>query len=187
MSYADYLKDLLRPLGIYQLDGTYNGAELDSVGLALDGVEEALERAQREMCPLTAQSEGLERYLSLLPWRPAAETAEDMGKAIAALLRIGGDSFTAAAVSDNLTGCGIPAVVQETGKAGVVEVHFPTVAGQPEEFRRMRKIIEDIIPCHLAVEYVFRYITWRRLEEQFPTWSDLEAGAPDWETLERLL
>ena len=78
MSYAAYLKNLLRPLGIYQLDGTYNGAELDSVGLALDGVEEALERAQREMCPLTAQGEGLERYLSLLPWRPAAETAEEV-------------------------------------------------------------------------------------------------------------
>ena len=187
MSYGEYLKNLLRPLGVYRLEGTFNGAELDSIGGALDGVEEHLEETEREMCPLTARADGLERYIELLPWRPAAGTAEEMGEAIAALLRISGDSFTAAGISDNLTGCGIPAVVQETGQTGVVEVRFPTVAGQPEGIVRMQEIIEDIIPCHLKVEYVYCYITWVKLEEQFSSWSDLEANVPNWDALERML
>ena len=51
----------------------------------------------------------------------------------------------------------------------------------------MQEIIEDIIPCHLKVEYVYCYITWVRLEEQFSSWSDLEANVPNWDALERML
>lgn len=187
MSYAEHLKELLRPLGVYALEGSFNGAELDALGGKLDEAEAYLEKIEREMCPLSAEGEGLDRYLSLLPWRPAAETAEEMGRALSALMRIGGDSFTVKAVSDNLEGCGLPAEVKETGEQGVVEVSFPTTAGQPENLERMRRIIEDIIPCHLEVRYVFRYITWARLEEQFPTWEVLEQRMGSWDALERAL
>ena len=32
MSYAQYLRDLLRPLGVYDLEATFNGGELDAQG-----------------------------------------------------------------------------------------------------------------------------------------------------------
>ena len=43
MSYAHYLRELLRPLGVYDLDAPFNGGELDSAGQALDEVEKTLE------------------------------------------------------------------------------------------------------------------------------------------------
>ena len=42
MSHADYLRELLRPLRVYELTGTANGGELEAVGEALDGGGAAL-------------------------------------------------------------------------------------------------------------------------------------------------
>ena len=47
MSYGAYLRELLRPLRIYGLEGTANGGELEAQGKALDGVEAAMEEVQR--------------------------------------------------------------------------------------------------------------------------------------------
>ena len=48
MSHADYLRELLRPLRVYELTGTANGGELEAVGEALDGSGAALDEVQRE-------------------------------------------------------------------------------------------------------------------------------------------
>ena len=60
MGYGDYLKELLRPMGIYVLDNSVNGAELDCVGDALDTVGDMLEEVQREMNLATAEDSGLD-------------------------------------------------------------------------------------------------------------------------------
>ena len=36
MSHAVYLRDLLRPLGVYDLEAPFSGGELDAQGEALD-------------------------------------------------------------------------------------------------------------------------------------------------------
>ena len=42
MSYAQYLRQLLAPLGIYQLNAPFQGGELEALGDAFDQVEGAL-------------------------------------------------------------------------------------------------------------------------------------------------
>ena len=70
-------------------------------------------------------------------------------------------------------------------------VLLETMAGKGSEvggrFEELRAIIEDILPCHLEIEYVFWYVTWERLERLFNTWGDIEAGGYTWETLETLV
>ena len=77
---------------------------------------------------------------------PIAATPKAMREALAALLRIGGDSFTLDAINDTISGCGVNARVRETGKAGTVEVSFPKVPGIPPGFDEIQKIVEDIGP-----------------------------------------
>jgi len=185
MSYSERLWELLLPLGPYGRQGVYTAGELAGEGAALDGVEAVLARLEREAMLDRAEDWGLERVEGLLSRRPVAETAAEKRPALAALLRIGGDSFTLAAVNDNLRGCGLNAVVSETGDPGTVEVRFPGTPGIPEGFEQIRRIIEDILPCHLQVGYVYWYITWRELEERFPTWGAVEAGGANWEELEK--
>ena len=142
MSYTDYLKELLRPLGVYDVDAPFNGGELTAAGEALDGAFGALEEVERESSLLTARSWGLEGLAALLLHRPAAETEEGLGQALAALLRIGDDSFTPAAINDTIVGCGVAAECTETG-VGRVRVRFPGVVGVPAQIDRLKQIIQE--------------------------------------------
>lgn len=188
MSYAEHLKQLLSPLGIYDWEkGVFHRAEVASQGAALDGCEAELERIQREMLLSTAEDEGLEAVERLLPYRPVAGTTPRRRAALAALLRVGGDSFTLSAVNDNLAGCGLNALAKETETPGYIQISFPEVPGIPDGYEEMRRIIEDIVPCHLGLEYVFWYITWAEMETRFDTWGDVEAGEYAWGELEKLV
>ena len=96
MSHAQYLRDLLRPLGVYDLTAPFNGGELDAQGEALDGAMARIEEIQRESSLTTAEDWGLERIAALFVRRPVAAQPRRLAAALAALLRIGGASFSPA-------------------------------------------------------------------------------------------
>lgn len=188
MSYAENLADLLRPLGVYDWEqGVFHKAELEAEGNALDGCGLLLDLIQREMNLTTAENEGLSMVEELLPCRPVTDKLERRRAALAALLRIGGDSFTLDAVNDNLAGCGLNALATESDSPGRIQISFPEVPKVPPGFVNMKRIIEEIIPCHIEIEYVFWYVTWAMMEEHFVTWQNIEAGNYTWDTLENLL
>ena len=85
MSYARYLKELLRPLGVYRLEGGLGAGELEAVGAALDACGARLEAIQREMLLSTAENEGLERVEKLLARRPVTDSLPRRREALAAL------------------------------------------------------------------------------------------------------
>lgn len=181
MKHLENLVELLRPLGVYDLrEGTVNRGELESYALRLDEGLDSLNDTAREMVVTTAADFGLERVEGLLPYRPVSFTVEQRRNALAALLRIGGDSFTPQAINDTLAGCGINARAEETAQPGYVEVYFPDVAGIPEEFDRLRTIIEEILPCHLGITYMFWYRTWGELADMVSTWGDAVATGKSW-------
>ena len=153
------------------------------VQAALDGVDAALTAAEREALVPTAVGEGLSLREALLPWRPAAETLAERRAAIRALLCIDGDSLTLAAVNRAIQGCGIRAQVRETG-VGTVEVWFPGQQGVPAQFERIRRILLDLLPCHLAVTFCFRYLSWEEFEGRSLSWAAVEAAGTTWEELE---
>lgn len=187
MSYARYLKDMLEPMGVYRLENSLNGAELESAGAALDGVDQVLEEVEREMLLLTAEDWGLSAVEALLRRRPAAPTLEQRREALAALLRIGGDSFTLEAINDTLRGCGLQAVASEMGTPGYVEVRFPDVPGIPDGIETMQAIIEEILPAHVGITYVYWFSTWAELEEQLETWGDIEELGLTWGEMEKMV
>ena len=185
MGYCDYLKNLLRPLGIYDLsDGSLSASELEALGRGLDGAEAAINYTERESALPTAEGEGLDLWESLFANTPVHYSTELRREAIAALLRIGGDSFTLDAINDTISGCGVNARVEETGQAGTVEVSFPQVPGIPPSFEEIRVIIEDIIPAHLVIRYHYWYLTWQQLEQKFSCWQDIEDLQLTWYGLE---
>lgn len=183
--YYEYLCGLLEPLRIYATQrGTVSGSELYAAGEALDEVAEALEYAEREGVLPLSEGEGLSRREKLLSRCLASPTAVLRREAIAALSRINDDSFTLGAINATISGCGIHAVAEETECAGVIRVRFPDTVGIPEEFEHIRRIVLDIIPCHLLTEFFFRYITWAECEEQEMTWGSIEAAGHTWHSFE---
>ena len=183
-AYREYLCRLLEPLGVYDLsESSVSGAELCALGMGLDEVGETLEQVEREALTATAQGEGLDRREQLFARRPAAVTAEQRRAAIAALMQIDGDSLTPSAINRAISGCGIRAEAQETD-TGHLRVIFPETAGVPEEFSQIRKIILDILPCHLEVEFYFRYLTWEECERAEMTWDQVESAGHTWDSFE---
>lgn len=173
MRHAQCMRELLLPLGVYDLGAPFNGGELDAQGEALDHMMAWAEEIQRESSLVTAESWGLEQTASLFLRRPVAGEPRKLAAALAALLRIGGDSFTLAAINDTISGCGVPARVQELGVERV-SVTFPGIAGIPDNFEELKKIVEDILPAHLGIQYDFWFLTWKELEENFHSWKEIE-------------
>ena len=174
MSYADHLRDLLAPLGVYDLKAPINGAALDVKGAALDGVAAILEELERECDLTTANSWGLENWKSLFGLLPAAPDEEGLRRSMQALMRIGADSATLSAIQDTLRGCGLSVRVRELGP-GRVEISFPDVQGIPHNFEMLKFNIEQILPAHVEAEYMVRYLSWAELEAKGWTFGDLSA------------
>lgn len=103
MTYYDYLCRLLEPMRIYRTErGTLSGAELYAAGAALDGVDGAMEYAEREGVLQTAEGEGLARREKLFSRCPVNVSTALRREAIAALERINADSFTLDAINSTL-------------------------------------------------------------------------------------
>lgn len=178
--YEEYLRALLAPLGVYRLDGdSLSGAELYALGKGLDSLSDRLDAVEREGVTATAEDEGLRRREALFLRRPAAATPEERRAAIAALLQIDGDSLTPEAIDRTIRGCGIRAQAIELG-TNQVRVVFPDVVGVPPEFEQIENIVMDILPCHLEVDFCFRFLTWEECEGAGYTWASLEELGYDW-------
>ncbi len=179
--YEKYLRQLLAPLGVYDMGrDSIGGAELHAMGRLFDAVVNRLELAERESLTATAEDEGLRRREALFLRRPAAHTPAERRAAIAALLQIDGDSLTPSAINRTLQGCGVRARALELGN-GRLRVVFPDVGGVPAEFERISAIILKILPCHLEPEFYFRYLTWAECERAAYTWAAVEMAGYDWD------
>ena len=185
MGYSDHLRNLLRPLGIYDLKaGSLSGSELDALGHGFDALSERLDYVERESALATAEGEGLDKWEILFARTPVHYNTSLRRQAIAALLRIGGDCFTLSDINNTISGCGIKALAQEKDQFGYIRIIFPDVAGIPEGFEQIREIILDIIPCHLDVEFYFRYLTWAECEAFRYTWAIIHEREYTWHGFE---
>jgi hypothetical protein len=180
MGYCDYLRALLRPLGVYALEEGYSALELQVIGRQLDALEVAATELERECFLATAEGEGLENWEALIPYRAFAATPESRRETTAALQRIDGGSFTPAALADTVRGSGLAALLREGDAPLTVCVSFPGVRAVPDNFAEIAPRIESILPCHLEVKYVFAYPTFAILEEMGMTWRRLEVLTKTW-------
>ena len=178
--YEEYLRALLSPLGVYRLDrDSLSGAELHALGTELDAISSRLDMVERECLTATAEDEGLRRREALFLRRPASTTLKERRAAIEALFQIDGDSLTPEAINRTISGCGIRARAVETGPNRVL-VEFPDTAGAPQDFDQIEKIIMDILPCHLDVEFHLRYLTWEICHRMAYTWAFVEEQHYNW-------
>ena len=59
-----------------------------------------------------------------------------------------------------------------------MEVRFPDATRHPDGFESMRAILEDILPCHLDIQYVYWYITWPSWRSALPPGETLRSWGP---------
>lgn len=174
MGYAEYLRNLLHPLRVYDLrPESFSGAELESIGAQLDAA--ATERAgqlEQALIP-TAGEEGLRQWEQLMHFAPASATVEQRRRALAALLAISWDGFTPEALAAAVLGCGVDCTITETGCCAPLEIRFPGRYGRPQPWAQARQILESLLPAHLEAIYIFRWISWQQTHEKKLTWGQV--------------
>lgn len=184
MGYFEHLKELLRPLGLYDLSSGAGRAELYALGCEMDRQQELMEILEREAVPARATGYGLGFYEEIMPFVPACHHAEERRAAIAALLRIDDMSFTAAALNGTVAGCGMDAEIREGTEAETILVTMKNTRGVPDDFSGLKERIEQILPCHLEPVYKFIYSSWSDIMAALGSWNAIEAKALDWKSFE---
>lgn len=175
MAYADYLRELLRPLGVYDLSpASAAGAEAEALGAAMDDFFAFAAEKAGQMLLSTATEEGLSRMEALFPFPLGGGDFAARRKALTAFLQVNGDSFTPAALDFCLAACGTACRTDEMDGPGTVGISFPNVMGEPEQFGAKKRIIESLLPCHLAPIYRLAWCTWQQLQAQNFTFAALE-------------
>lgn len=177
MGYVEYLRDVLRPLHIYDLDNGAGGAEIYTLGTALNEIYYGLETLLKEMIPITAEEYGLDRFEEMLRYKPLYNNVDDRRNAIAALSSNYG--FSLEDINKSLLGIGIKAVASEFGPE-TVSVCFPDTPGTPIDLDELKKRVEQITPCHLDIVYETVYITWRMFNLEIFTWQEIEYEELTW-------
>lgn len=69
--------------------------------------------------------------------------------------------------------------IQDLG--GTIKVTFVGKLGIPAAMEDIKIAINDIMPAHLVIQYVFTYITWERFDFYNLTWSQWDAKNLTWD------
>ena len=173
MGCGNYLKDMLRPMGVYSLSEGYSAGELEAIGAALDGAHAAADSLKTEGIPKTAEKSGLVMWENLFPIISFGETAEKRRMAVWELIRTDDASCTVQALEGQLSACGIPGKITPTQERFVIKLHFTSGRGEPTE--EMINAALAILPAHIYTEFSRDCLTWDRLEELYPTWDEFDA------------
>ncbi len=73
--------------------------------------------------------------------------------------------------------------VIEQYKNYLVQVKFIGTRGIPADLESFKKIIREIIPAHLAIEYIFTYMTWAEFDSYNKTWQQWDNLNLNWKEL----
>lgn len=155
MSYAEHLRALLRPLGVYQLSPqSLSGGELEALGAAFDALREKMEADLREALPCTAEAEGLTAYESLFGYPRLCHAAQRRRSAILGLLRMPAGCGDAAALEAAMAFTGTTATIDTQTLPDHLTVTLG-YAAQPAQWAAIRRYLLSILPAHLETRFVF--------------------------------
>lgn len=74
--------------------------------------------------------------------------------------------------------------VDDSSAAYTVVIIFNDVMGVPANLDDFYAAINEVMPAHLAVDFVFRYLTWDMYEGYNRAWDEWEAVNVTWDELE---
>ncbi len=181
------IQRLLEPLRLYSFkEGSISEAELTAASDAIDDFASQLDGMFRELSPYTAGEDGVSQLEDLLDLHPPGNL-DTRRQAVINLMEAEG-SASIEGLRKMLAASGIEVGVREaTAEADVIEVFFPGTPGIPDNFNRIQKILDRLLPCHLEARYVYNYITWTIFEKRFRRWNDLDASGLSWNEIELII
>ena len=66
-----------------------------------------------------------------------------------------------------------------------VKIRFVGEKGIPSNLEAVKQSLNQIIPAHLAIEYIFTYMTWDEFDRHNNTWNEWDALNLTWDEFEK--
>lgn len=172
MGYADYLWQLLAPLGVYKRGG-YNGGELEALGAALDQADAYIREKLRELLPDQAEGDGLEMAESLFPVLPGEEIARRQ-EALQTLYQTDCRRTTAEELKKTLAACGVSVNMEEHIVSKLLYVILQDILTLDGDPVFVASVLKTVLPCHTDTKILFEYYEKTEGKE---TWKEMTVEA----------
>lgn len=62
-----------------------------------------------------------------------------------------------------------------------VTIEFTDTTGVPANMETLQSVLRDLMPAHLVVEYLYRYLRWNELDSYAYSWDVLDAKVYTWD------
>lgn len=118
-----------------------------------------------------------------LPPNPSLTTDSGRQQRIIALLSSNATATIEKVVSVANTFNDGQITVVEDFAAYTVILSFVSQSGLPANITDFQNAMRNLIPAHLGISYVFRYLTWDRLDSYNWTWNQLDSLGLTWDQL----
>ena len=155
MGYADYLWQLLAPMGVYRRDG-YSGGELEALGAALDQAEAYIGDKLRELLPDQAEEYGLEMAESLFPMLPGEEI-DRRRENLQTLYQTDNQRTTEEELKKTLAACGVAVTMEEHIVSKLLYVFVTEDLTLDRDPVFVAKVLKTVLPCHTDTRIRFTY------------------------------
>ena len=142
----------------------------NSAGLTLDKVSDALDEIYNNNYFDTANLRALERYEREAKLVPGASQSIDSRRSTLRAKWIGtskSDIVLLQEVADSWKN----GLIKLSFVDGKIKAVFNSPIGVPEDIEVLKHILEDVKPAHLAIWYLFMYLTWENALA-YGTWGD---------------
>ena len=172
MGFADYIKNMLRPMGVYRLDRGYGASEIEAIGDSLDKIN-ALLTMHLVGCNLKESSgDYLSKIESLFPIVNFADGESERRENVLTLMMVNENFSDKASLEKILSACGLKAEICETDEKFVLELHFEDIRGELSDTEA--QVCKSIMPAHTVLKFICDGLTWDSAEARFPTWDDFD-------------
>lgn len=154
-------------------------------GVELDAAADEVEKLPQQFNPETAT-------VAVPLWERELGIPQDAGKPLdqrrsVVISKMRGSGTVTRAMIENV------AVAYDKGEVEVSEdtenykvtVTFISTRGVPANLNDIKNAIQDIMPAHLAIEFIFTYLTFGELDESGMTFGDIEAAGITFGQLEK--
>ena len=175
MSVLQQMKDMLSPLGIYNLDdGSLVTCELRVYASQLEKLHQKLATMLKEFFISTAQDYGIEKIEELFMRIRPDLSIEERKERISRYMTLCNMDFCEENIRSQLRLAGIYADFTQNPQEE--KLSFPDLIALTDitEIARQLSIIEDIVPAHLDIDVGIKSLSWDELDNL-----DLNFGAFD--------
>lgn len=183
MTAIERMKEVLRPLGVYRLDGdTLVEKELQAEACALQELEEEIDRFERELFISTAEEEGLILREKLCGGEKAGQPLSNRRKMLLFRGAVTAAGNTRRKVEEALTACGLLCSVTEFYDRLYINCYG--LLDQTLTKEGAVKAAQEFLPAHIPSDFDFRERSWQEIEAEGLTFAQMDLANLTWKQID---